>query len=52
MALAAAERRGHIPARSPGNFQFGGQEPTGVVDRGHLDGTGGQAGLGLEPIPF
>lgn len=23
-----------------------------MVDRGHLDGTGGQRGLGLEPIPF
>lgn len=32
--------------------QCGGQEPTRVVDRGHLDGTGGQGGLGLEAIPF
>lgn len=56
MALAAAERRGHITARSSRRmsvyFQFGGQEPTRVVDRGHLDSTGGQGGLRLEPIPF
>lgn len=55
MALAAVETKGHILARSFW-FIFPCQlivkEPTGVVDRGHLDSTGGQRGLGLEPIPF
>lgn len=35
-----------------GYCRHGGRGPTGVVDRGHLESTGGQRGLGLEPIPF
>lgn len=30
----------------------GEHQPTGVVDRGYLTSTGGEGGLGLEPIPF
>lgn len=51
MALAAAGTRRHVPAWDS-RLLSRSQEPTRVVDRGHLDSTGGQGGLGLEPIPF